>query len=119
MISVLRFAVDDRDEVDGATRLLAQARAALRALAARPGYLRGSAGRATDDPTAWVLVTEWRDVGSYRRALGNYDVKVYATPLLAQSLDAVSAFEVLVEAEPGAEPAVRTSDREPSGTRQW
>ena len=71
--------------------------------AGRPSGLScaGSAGRATDDPTAWVLVTEWRDVGSYRRALGNYDVKMHAQPLLARALDEVSAFEVLVEARAG------------------
>jgi hypothetical protein len=60
-----------------------------------------------------VLVTEWQDVGSYRRALGNYDVKVYATPLLAQALDEPGAFEVLIEAAPGAEPERHVSDRGP------
>ena len=64
-------------------------------LAARPGYLRGTPG---DRPTtgAWVLVTEWANVGSYRRALGDYDVKLHATPLLAQALDQPSAFEPLL-----------------------
>jgi heme oxygenase (mycobilin-producing) len=115
IISALRFAVGDY--VDDEARFCARAEDALRALAARSGYLRGSAARATDDPQAWVLVTQWRDVGSYRRALGNYDVKVAATPLLAQALDEVSAYEVLIDAEPGAEPIVHASDRDPSEAR--
>ena len=56
----------------------------------------GRAGRSTDEPDAWILVTEWASVGAYRRALGNYDVKLYATPLLAQALDRPSAFEELL-----------------------
>lgn len=115
MISVLRFAVGD--QVDDEARFCARTELALQALAARSGYLRGSAARATDDPRAWVLVTHWRDVGSYRRALGNYDVKVAATPLFADALDEVSAYEVLIEAEPGAGPVVHASDRDPSGVR--
>ena len=46
------------------------ARAALGALAARPGFRRGHAGRAVDDPAEWVLVSEWDGAGAYRRALG-------------------------------------------------
>jgi hypothetical protein len=101
MISVVRLSGSD----------LADAAAeALRVLAARPGYVGGQAGRATDDPTVWVLVTEWRDVGSYRRALGNFEVKIHAQPLLSQALDDASSFEVLVDAAPGAEPVRYLSD---------
>ena len=53
--------------------------------------------RAFDDPTHWSIVTEWQSVGAYRRALSAFDVKMYATPLLAQSLDEPSAFEELAE----------------------
>jgi heme oxygenase (mycobilin-producing) len=102
VISVVRLA--------GGDELVDEAAAALAVLAARPGYLRGSAARATDDPRRWVLVTEWRDIGSYRRALGSYDVKIQAQPLLSQALDEVSAYEVLVEAEPGAAPVRHESD---------
>jgi heme oxygenase (mycobilin-producing) len=104
MISIVRLAATPGIEVEAA--------AALRVLAARPGYLRGSAGRATDDPSVWVLVTEWRNVGSYRRALGNYDVKIHAQPLLTRAIDEVSAFEVLVDAAPGAEPVEHASDHD-------
>jgi hypothetical protein len=36
----------------------------------------------------------WRDVGSYRRALSSYDVKVTAVPLLSRALDEPSAYEL-------------------------
>ncbi len=90
-----------------------RAQAALTALAARPGYLRGTLARSTDDAGAWVLLTEWANVGSYRRALGNYEVKLHATPLLASALDLPSGFEALVEVAPGGAIAVAESDREP------
>ncbi len=97
-----------------------RAQAALTALAARPGYLRGSLNRAYDDPAHWTLVTEWESVGAYRRALGAYDVKVSATPLLAESLDEPSAFEELGSAAPGAATVLRASDlagSDPDGER--
>lgn len=74
---------------------LPRAEAALAAFAARPGYLRGRIGRAADDPTQWVLTTEWAGVGAYRRSLSSYDVKVDAAPLLSLGRDEPSAFEVL------------------------
>jgi quinol monooxygenase YgiN len=77
MISVTHFR--------GGDDLADRARPALAALAARPGYLRGSLARSTDDPQEWLLITEWENVGSYRRALGNFEVKLRATPLLADA----------------------------------
>jgi heme oxygenase (mycobilin-producing) len=105
VLVVNRFVVSGDDE-DFRTR----AGAALAALGARPGYVRGSLGRAYDDPTRWTLVTEWESVGAYRRALSAYDVKVTATPLLAQSLDEPSAFETLAEVAPGGPVVTSDSD---------
>jgi quinol monooxygenase YgiN len=105
MIAVMHFATSDD--------LAAQAETALAALAARPGYVRGALGRSTDDPDAWVVVTEWENVGSYRRALGSYEVKLNATPLLARALDQPSAFEELLDVAPGGTAVKRPSDREP------
>jgi quinol monooxygenase YgiN len=102
-----RFVVDD----DVAATFTERAHAALAALAARPGYLRGELVRALDDPRHWCLVTEWESVGAYRRALGGFDVKVSATPLLAESLDEPSAYETLASAAPGGEVTISTSDR--------
>lgn len=99
---------------DAAPDFAERARAALAALAARPGYLRGTLGRSTDEPDAWLLLTEWENVGSYRRALGNYEVKLHATPLLARAVDVPGGFEPLLDIAPGGVAAVRESDREPS-----
>ncbi|MGI5236773.1 antibiotic biosynthesis monooxygenase family protein [Dactylosporangium sp. CA-139066] len=106
MLVMTRFVVDEGD--DGFAE---RAHAALAALAACPGYRRGALGRAYDDPAHWSIVTEWESVGAYRRALSNFDVKVHATPLLAQALDEPSAFEVLAESAPGGALVVTTSDR--------
>jgi hypothetical protein len=106
MIAITHFIDDGPGFAD-------RAQAALNALAARPGYLRGTLGRSTDDPTAWILLTEWENVGSYRRALGNYDVKLRTTPLLASAMDLPGAFEPLLDVAPGGATITRASDREP------
>jgi hypothetical protein len=104
MIAVTHFSVESDDAFAPAVER------ALITLAARAGYLRGSAGRSTDGEGAWVLVTEWRTVGDYRRALGNYDVKLYATPVLAQAVDLPGAFEQLVAVDPDGTLTRVTSD---------
>jgi quinol monooxygenase YgiN len=88
---VTRFDVPEEQSA----AFLPEAQTALAAFAARPGFVRGRVGRAADDPTAWLLVTEWEGVGAYRRSLSAYDVKVGAAPLLGRGRDEVSAFEVL------------------------
>lgn len=88
-----------------------QAHTALAALAACPGYRGGELTRSLDEPRHWCLVTRWESVGAYRRALGSFDVKVNATPLLAGSRDEPSAYEVLAAAEPGGGVTVAASDR--------
>ena len=105
MIVVSRFRVTE----DDAAGFVADSQRALDALAARPGYRRGSVGRATDDPTLWVLLTQWQHVGAYRRALSSYDVRVTALPLLSQALDEPSAYETLIgeEATPPNEARAR------------
>lgn len=72
---------------------------ALAVLAQQKGYADGRLGRNVDDPTLWTMVTRWRDVGSYRRALSSYDVKVGAVPLLSRAVDEPSAYELV---EPGS-----------------
>ena len=71
---------------------------ALAVLSGQRGYDGGRLGRNVDDPELWTMVTRWRDVGSYRRSLSTYDVKVGAVPLLSRALDEPSAYE---EVEPG------------------
>jgi hypothetical protein len=106
VLVVTRFVVAEGD----GERFAEQARVALAALAARPGYLRGRAGRALDDPSSWLLVSEWDGVGSYRRALSAFDVRVQALPLLSTGLDQPSAFEVLLTVDRDGADA-RSSDR--------
>jgi quinol monooxygenase YgiN len=96
---------------DQADDFVARAHAALGVLAARPGYRAGELGRSLDEPAHWCLVTRWESVGAYRRALGDFDVKVHAAPLLARSRDEPSAYEVLAAAHPGGEVTVCGSDR--------
>ena len=95
MIVVNHFNADDESFAD-------ELQTALSVLAARPGYVRGSGGRSTDDPGAWILVTEWGTVGDYRRALGGYDVKLHAVPLLSQAIDEPSAYETVSDGNTSA-----------------
>ena len=88
MLVVNRFRSDD-------AAFRADLEAALGVLLAQQGSEDGRLGRNVDDPTLWVMVTRWRDVGSYRRALSSYDVKVGAVPLLSRAIDEPSAFEDL------------------------
>jgi hypothetical protein len=83
--------------------------AALVVLATKPGYVGGAVGRNVDEPALWVLETRWANVGSYRRALSSYDVKVGVVPLLSRALDEPSAYEVL--GDDGAEGLNRARPR--------
>jgi hypothetical protein len=60
---------------------------AHQALAQCPGYLSGKIGVNTDEPELVALVTEWINIGSYRRALSNFNVKMVAVPILAMAID--------------------------------
>ena len=99
MLVVTRYRVD----LAAAGDFLDRARAALAVLAARPGWRSGRIGRATDDPALWVLTTEWDSVGTYRRALSAYDVKVHAVPLLSLAIDEPTGFEVVVATGSGSD----------------
>jgi hypothetical protein len=100
MLVVNRFRVPEPD----GERFRAEVETARATLAACAGFVAGRAGRNVDDPTLWVLTTEWRSVGDYRRALSSYDVKVHAIPLLSRAIDEPSAYEPV---EPGADLNIR------------
>jgi quinol monooxygenase YgiN len=110
MLVFNRFVVGE-DSSDGVASFVERAHAALAALAARPGYVRGELTRSLDEPAAWCLFTEWESVGAYRRALGGFEVKVTATPLLAESLFEPTVYETLASAPPGGDIQVHASDR--------
>ncbi|QCX27959.1 antibiotic biosynthesis monooxygenase family protein [Nocardioides jishulii] len=95
MIVVNRFRVP----LDRAEEFRAQLQAAYETLAAQRGFEQGGVGRNLDDPELWMVHTQWRDVGSYRRALSAYDVKLTAVPVLSMAVDEPSAYEPVV---PGA-----------------
>jgi len=78
-----------------------EAGSAIAVLADRPGCLSAKVVRAIDDADLVLVVTEWQDVGSYRRALSSFDVKVRAVPLLATAADEPSAFETVAEMRSG------------------
>ena len=91
MLVVNRFRVPEVD----AEAFRAELAAAVDALCDNAGFVTSDVGRNVDDPSLWALVTRWRDVGSYRRALSSYDVKLRAVPLLSRAIDEPSAFEDL------------------------
>jgi quinol monooxygenase YgiN len=72
MIAIARFelplaeAEKFRGELEAVRDVLAEAK----------GFLSGTVGQNLDEPTLWVLTTEWENVGSYRRALEFYSCKV-------------------------------------------
>lgn len=48
--------------------------------------------RNIDDNQLWILRLLWQDVGSYRRALSSYQVKLLGVPTLLLALDEPSAY---------------------------
>ena len=96
LVVVNRFRVDEAQV--GQFRV--DVHAALEALAACPGYVDGGIGFYVDEPELWLLSTTWANVGSYRRALSTFEVKMTAVPLLSRAVDEPSAYE---GDEPGAE----------------
>ena len=96
LVVVTRYVVPEPE----GPRFREQARDALDALQAQPGCRRGNVGRSMDDPTRWLLQTEWDTAGAYRRALSAYDVKVRAVPVMYHAVDEPTAYEALVEASP-------------------
>ena len=105
LVVVTRYVVPEAE----ASSFRERGRAALDALRARPGCRRGHLGRSIDDPTRWLLQTEWESTGAYRRALSAYDVKVEAWPVLGRAVDEPSAYETL-------EPGERANDARPRVT---
>lgn len=96
MLAIIRF--DEPDEPEAFT---AQGELALGALGRCAGFEGGELARSTDEPRTWVLCTRWANVGSYRRALSAYDVKLHATPFMYQARDEVSGFEPVLSADAG------------------
>lgn len=95
MLVVTRHRPADAEE------FLAAASSALAALSARPGCESAEVVRAIDDAGLFLIVSRWQDVGSYRRALSSFEVKLAAVPLLSTAIDEASAFEPRLRARAG------------------
>ena len=117
MLALSRFTLGQ--DGPAGVEFLDRARAALAVLARCPGYRGGRIARSVDEPTQWVLVTEWDGIGAYRRALSSYDVRVQAAQLLGESLDEPAAYEELVT-DAGEQPSDRVADgtRDAGGRRR-
>lgn len=102
MLAIVRF-----DEPAEREAFVAQGELALGALSRCDGFLGGELARSTDEPRTWVLCTRWINVGSYRRALSAYDVKLHATPFMYLARDEVSGFEPVLSAADGQVHQVR------------
>ena len=89
MLAIARFSTP----LAQAAEFEAQLSVALDAFSACAGFINGEFGQNLDETTLWSLVTHWENVGSYRRALSNLNVKMNAIPLLAQAIDEPGANE--------------------------
>lgn len=95
VLAVTRLDAGARDDLDGAAVVPAAVGAVLAALADQPGFRHGQVARSLDDDARWVLVTEWESVGSYRRGLSAYDVKIAFADLLPFVVNEPSAYDVV------------------------
>ena len=91
MFVVIRFRVSESDRPVFESRLAA----AVEVLARQRGFVAARAGANVDDPELLALTMEWENVGSYRRALSPYEVKLAAVPLLSEAVDEPTAYEAL------------------------
>jgi quinol monooxygenase YgiN len=73
----------------------AEVRQAVEAMASRPGHVVTRLAQSLDDPSLWVLVSEWVNVGSYRRALSSYDVRMASGVLMGAVVNEPTAYEVV------------------------
>lgn len=89
MFVVIRFRVPASEQPAFETRLAA----AVAVLAEQKGFVAARAGRNVDDPELLALTMEWENIGSYRRGLSPYDVKLAAVPLLSEAIDEPTAYE--------------------------
>ncbi|MGZ0147234.1 antibiotic biosynthesis monooxygenase family protein [Kribbella sp. WER1] len=92
MFVVIRFRVTESEQAGFGERL----QAAVEVLAKQRGFVAARTGRNVDDPELLALTLEFENIGSYRRALSPYEVKLTAVPLLSQAIDEPSAYEELL-----------------------
>ena len=89
MIAIARFTVPAARASDFESEI----ERALAVFSERDGFLSGDFGQNLDERELWTLVTHWKNVGSYRRALSSTAVKMEVVPLLATAIDEPGAYE--------------------------
>jgi len=89
------FTVVTRYRVDDLDAWLPAAREALAPLARQELCLGADICAAIDDAHLALIVTRWPSIGAYRRAMSAFDVKMHTVPMLSQSVDEPTSFEVL------------------------
>lgn len=89
MIAIARFKVPTAQSSEF-ERDLARA---LAVFSEREGFISGDFGQNLDENELWTLVTHWKNVGSYRRALSSNAIKMEVVPLLATAIDEPGAYE--------------------------
>jgi quinol monooxygenase YgiN len=88
MIAIARFRVP----ISQAPEFRAQLERALQVFGEREGFTYGDFGQNLDESELWSLVTHWKNVGSYRRALSSTAIKMEVVPLLATAIDEPGAY---------------------------
>ena len=78
---------------------LKQAASAIEILTQRTGFIDASVIRSADEHDQFLVLSQWIDVGSYRRALSSTEAKMGVWPFLATMHDRPSAFETLFAAD--------------------
>lgn len=71
------------------------AREALSILQRQSGFIAANIFHSADEPKLYLVQSDWKDVGSYRRAMGTMDSKLGVWPFLADMKDEATAFEKL------------------------
>jgi quinol monooxygenase YgiN len=92
VLIVTRFIVPE-ETPQRAAEFVAVAARLRTAFLARAGHVRTSLGRSLEDPTRWVMVSEWERVGDWRRALSSYDVRVEVMPLMSHAENEPAVYE--------------------------
>lgn len=92
---------------------LVDATSAVEILTQRPGFVDASVIRSADEPDQLLVLSQWIDVGSYRRALSSTESKMGVWPFLANMHDQSSAFETLIAADGSGITQYDTSVSEP------
>ena len=90
MIAIARFELP----LSQAEEFRAELEAVKTVLSEAAGFRSGTIGQNLDEPTLWVLTTEWENVGSYRRALSSTRAKLEAIPVLARAIDELSTMKL-------------------------